>query len=159
MIRRANKEDIEELNQLMHCCFGDRKDATSYKTKTEQYLVYIIDNKIIGMTGLVWSSDYKAFEIAWTCTHPDYRNKHIMHKLFQALLENIDEKVYCSCWHLENNKYINLYKLMKDFEFKQILSTRVAYKRGHNCHYDEQTCKGCNGLNCSCIEELYLRKG
>lgn len=155
-IRQATEVDLPQLKELMLLSFGPREgEDSSVSDQTTKYIVYVIDDKVVAMTGLVYSEEFKSLEIAWTCTHPDCRGKGYMHELFNTLLSDVKEKVYCSCWHLSNKEHINLYKLMRDFGFKQVLDSRVGYAYGHNCYRD---CVCRTKPDCTCKEELYLRQ-
>lgn len=160
VIRLSRDTDKDNIESLMGMCFGYRNDALH--DLQGRYLLacdYIDDNEIIvAMTGLIWSDNYSGYEIDWTCTHPDYRNNGIMHTLFARLLSLTDEDVYCSCWRLNNNNFVNLSSLMFDFDFKEVINTRVTWKRPYNCKSTNH-CVYCKSDNeCTCYEDLYLRK-
>lgn len=160
MIRQATLNDVAKMEELMYSSFGNREDATSFRLHTDKYLVYEVDDKIVAMTGILYSNEYKALEIGWTCTHPDYRQLGIMHKLFEEILKEVKENVYCSCWHLSDREHINLYKLMRDFNFICVARPRVSWVNGHNCHHNmtDNLCTYCTGDGCHCTEELYFRE-
>ena len=158
-IRLSTIKDEKAIEKLMNICFGKREPDKVFKNLQGRYLLVFEDDKLVGMTGLYWSDEYNAFEMDWTCTHPEYRKQGIMHELFKRICNYTDEKIYCSCWRFGGNEKINLYSLMKDFGFEEVLRPRVAYRCGVNCSVDF-ICQGRNdkGLNCYCYEDLYVRK-
>lgn len=158
MIRLSRNSDLKEITELLKTSFGKVEQA--YLNIENRYLLYIEDNKIVAMTGLTSATNYKGLEIDWTCTHPDYRNKGYMHKLFERLIQLTDEDIYCSCWRLSNKEKANLHNLMVDFNFKCINKSEKEWNNdicraeiyGLNCIYYKEN------KNCHCYEDLYLLK-
>lgn len=160
MIRQANINDILQMEELITLSFGRRDDAISFRMHPDKYIVYIEGDKIVAMTGLVYNKQYRGLEIGWTCTHPDFRGMGLMHKLFEFMLKDVEERVYCSCWHLPNREHINLWKLMNDFNFICVTEARVSWVNGFNCHHNktDNLCTECTGGACVCKEELWFRQ-
>ena len=57
MIRYSNKNDIEEVKNLLYKCFGsmvEENQDNAYKNiERGRYLLYIKDNKIVALTSLM----------------------------------------------------------------------------------------------------------
>lgn len=160
MIRESKQSDYNEIKALLEICFGIREENAYLANLENRYILKIVDDRIVALTGLIWDDEYKALEIDWTCTHPDYRHQGHMQELFNYMLDGVTKKVYCSCWRLPG-KEINLKTLMKMFNFKEVINTRVTWCVGHNCHRDETLGNRCvyyKGKNCICCEDLYLRE-
>lgn len=159
-IRLSNETDLEQIKNLMQLGFGYRDYCEPFENLNGRYLVALNEyNQIIAMTGLIWSDIYKGYEIDWTTTHPAYRRKGIMHKLFERICNLTDEEIYCSCWKVPGEDNINLKSLMDYFEFKEVISPRVVWDTRYNCR---KACKSCVykqiGDYCRCSEDLYLRE-
>lgn len=157
MIRKSKESDLDQIKSLIERCFGDRTMFGLYEDIEDRYYIYILDDKIVAITGLGYNEKYNALEVCYTCTHPDHRHKGYMQELFRVMLGGIHEDVYCSCWRLPN-KDINLHTLMYLFNFEKVLKPRVSYKVPYNCQWTDKECVNCTGSNCECWEDLYLRK-
>lgn len=157
MIRYSTEKDIDGIKKVIEKCFGDRVSSECYENLTGRYLLYIIDNEVVALTGLLYSKKYKAFEMDWTGTLPEHRHKGYMQELFKRLLQSTDEDIYCSCWRLPHRD-INLHTLMELFDFECVMSPRVAWAVEYNCSKDIITCVNCTGDNCRCYEDLYIRR-
>ena len=158
-VRLSTEQDSAEIEMLLDSCFGAMSLKDFKENICDRYLLAFIDNRLVGMTGLYFNKDYNGFEVDWTCTHPDYRKKGIMHKLFKRICALTDEDIYCSCWGMRG-KDINLKSVMYDFGFNPVVRNRVTWNLRYNCR------SGRNGdcimshewANCSCYEDLYLRR-
>lgn len=161
-IRYSRESDKESIERLFTACFGDsRHYPDAFENLQGRYLLaFTSDNTLIAMSGLYWSEDYQAYEIDWSCTAPKNRGDGVMHELFKRLCSLTDEPIYCSCWRLEHHEHPNLYGIMKDFGFKEVINRRVTWVNGHNCHCNKLECvsKNLEGT-CECYEDLYLREG
>lgn len=132
-IRLSRETDKYKINELLGLSFGDRNHCGSLDNLTGRYLLAFLDDKLVGMTGLIYSEQYKGYEVDWTCTHPDYRCKGIMHELFSRLCSLTDEIMNCSCWRQQDKDRINLNSLMRDFGFKEVMKPRVTWDSRYNC--------------------------
>lgn len=168
-IRFSREDDKPSIEYLFSLGFGDRTHYPDAFTDLDgKYLLAFTDeNQLIAMTGLTWSDEYQGYEVNWTCTHPDYRRKGVMHELFKRICGLTDEPIYCSCWRVGNNEYPNLYALMKDFGFTEVIRNRVTWDSEYNCRCARKFCayrkvKMVNGKRikepCRCYEDLYLRE-
>ena len=155
-IRLSRNDDKEQIRILMRLCFGERKEDKVFDNLQGRYLLAFENGQLIGMTGLYYSDEYKAYEMDWTCTRPEYRHKGIMHELFRRICSFTDEDIYCSCWRLNGNEQVNLHSLMRDFGFKEVVRNRVSWQRPYNCK-DDFYCVNCSGDECRCYEDLYIR--
>lgn len=166
-IRLSTINDTNAIGDLMHECFGDRDEEDVLTCINGRYLLAFENNKLVAMTGLLWSEQYNGFEIDWTCTAVEYRCKGIMHELFKRLCTLTDEGIYCSCWRYDYDGTVNLQSLMDDFGFKEVLRPRVSYDTDYNCAcgkygycVHQQVTNTVNGIereHCSCYEDLYYR--
>lgn len=160
MIRKSTTDDKEQIQQLMKICFGDKNNLEPYESLEGRYYLYFKENSLVAMTGLTSNSEYRHLEVDWTCTHPEHRHKGYMQELFTHMLTDVKEPIYCSCWRMPNKDKVNLHTIMRLFNFKEVVQSRVHWKIPHNCFLD---CKGgcsyCTGSNCECYEDLYLREG
>lgn len=159
MYRLSNEDDKILIQQLMWMCFGDKKNLEPYEHLQNRYYLYFKDNNLVAMTGLTSNSEYGHLEIDWTCTHPKYRHNGYMQELFNVMLDNVREPVYCSCWRLQYNNKANLHTIMSLFNFKEVIHSRIHWKVPHNCfRCYKGGCSYCTGSDCECYEDLYLRK-
>jgi predicted GNAT family N-acyltransferase len=149
-IRYNTLSDTQQIIDLITLCFGKVSDA--FFCYDKRYLLLIKNDKIIALTGIYKNND-KVLEIDWTCTHPAYRNQGYMYKLFEKLLENIQDPVVCNCWRIKYQD-INLKKLMIKFGFK-LIKKECKYSNNsicnRNCPYDYKD------RLCECYEDLYQR--
>lgn len=160
--RYSTENDKEEIMALIETCFGARNAVNTVSDLDGRYLLAVDNNSIVGMTG-VYSDDTDKDgyypEIDWTCTHPSYRGKGVMHELFKRVLENVTETIYCSCWRIRYNDHVNLYNVIKDFGFE-------PYIIKHKCYYKDINCMHTRGFSCSfyeegychCSEDLWIRR-
>lgn len=156
--RWSSEADSEEVINLLKLCFGNRIGTNAYEHIPGRYLCCIIDGRIVAITGLCFWSEFGKLEIGWTCTHPDYRHRGLMHELFRRIVSTTDEDIYCSCWKIGDNERVNLQSLMDSFGFKLAMSNLqnrnskvfCEQKSKENCPYYSE-----NG--CRCSNDLYLR--
>ena len=52
--------------------------------------------KLVVLSDLIWNNKLQTLEINWACTHPNYKNKGYMQKIFTNMFDNINEDVYCN---------------------------------------------------------------
>lgn len=168
-IRFSTKEDREQIRELTMLCFGDRDHCNILENLHGRYILAFDDeNVLLAMTGLIWSEEYKGYEVNWTCTHPDFQKKGIMHELFKRICSLVDQNIYCSCWRKSENENINLHGLMKDFGFQEVIRNRVTWDSCYNCKAGRDAFCVANKshvengklikVSCRCYEDLYLRK-
>ena len=124
----------------------------------EKYYLKIVDGNVVAMTGLSHDTIFEnGMEIDWTCTHPNYRKNGYMHELFSKMIPLTSKNIYCSCWKLDNKENVELHSLMKAFDF-QCLSKGYITCDLTKCKFTDIF--GCVNYkpNCSCQEDLYIRK-
>lgn len=153
--RLSKLDDKEKIDELMKLCFGEREDYKVFENLSGRYLLAFDDDKLVAMTGLYYNKEYNWYEMDWTCTHPDYQHKGVMHELFARICSYTDEDIYCSCWRLGGNEHVNLHSLMRDFGFVEVVKNRFTWRKSYNCNL---FCVNCNGNDCKCYEDLYLRR-
>ena len=157
MIRKSTTQDRERIEELMHVCFGD-KDFEAYENLEGRYYLYIVNNEIVAMTGIIYTNAYKGLEIDWTCTHPKHRHKGYMQELFKEMLKDLKKDVYCSCWRIVDKDRANLQTLMEMFRFEKVVDTRTHWKNTYNCFRENKNNCVYHHENCECYEDLYLRR-
>ncbi len=156
MIRYSKREDKEQIKDLLYLCFGEMvvNEGAYDNIENGRYLCYVVDDKVVAITGFCHDDEFNGIQITWTCTHPDYRHRGYMQELFKRLLATTDERIYCSCWCIADTE-ANLFSIMKMFGFRKVMGD---YKRRwirHHCN-----CKtDCpyRRENCFCSNDLYLR--
>ena len=158
VIRKSAVLDESAIKDLFLLCYGFKWCISELlDTLDNRYYLLFDDDELVAMTGLIYSEEYMALEVDWTCTHPDYRHKGYIQRLFSEMLKDIDENVYCSCWRLNNKDKPNLYSIMKIFGFEKVIEPEHSYQASHNCHCPND-CKFSLGNSCVCWTDLYLRK-
>lgn len=163
IIRKTNEQDIKTIWYLIEQCFGERKRSIipDEQIINGNYLLALIDDKPVAMTGLVFNESLQALELGWTCTLPEYRQQGIMHSLIEHIITWTDEKIYCSAWHLSNKKHINLYHIISDYGFEGVVPARVTCNSKYNCCETlGMRCVNYQSVNhapCTCTEDLWLR--
>lgn len=168
-IRFSKEEDKEQIRELIMLSFGGRDHCNVLENLKGRYLLaFDEEDHLLGMTGLIWEDEYNAYGVDWTCTHPEHRNKGVMHELFKRICALTDEDIYCSCWRQSNKEKINLYSLMHDFGFEEVIKNRVTWDSRYNCKSGR--CGVCVAQKshiehgkliqkpCRCYEDLYLRR-
>ena len=158
-IRLSRDEDKEQIKGLLMLCFGDRSHYDCLENLNGRYLLAFESDNLIGMTGLNYNAQKKRYEVDWTGTHPEYQGKGVMHELFKRICALTDEDIYCSCWRHQGSSRINLYSLMRDFGFREVIKSALT----HNCISDNSYCvaqKVVDGKreHCRYYEDLYLRE-
>lgn len=110
-VEELKKEDIKECYELCKLCFNEAyglEEVTSLfdelkEDKKYRFIVAKLEGKIVGYVSIVMA--YNLFdgkrpfmELWWVCTHPEYRRKKIMTKLFEEIdriaKENNCELIY-----------------------------------------------------------------
>lgn len=158
-VRFSAYEDKDDIEKLITLCFGERVHSGVLDNLNGRYLLVFEENKLIAMTGLSYSEIYQGYEIDWTCTHPQYQHKGVMHVLFERVCSLTDEDIYCSCWRLENKENANLHALMRDFGFKEVIRNRASFDSRYNCKSARTYCVYAKDkTHCMCYEDLWLRK-
>ena len=158
-IRNAEKSDKDELQELFRSCFGRIAEMNgSLDYIVSRYKVAIEDNKIVAVSGIlpVEQSNYQGYEITWTCSDYDYRGKGYITTILRDCLQELpDDKipVYCSCWRVQSNPFINMIYVMNSLGFREVFKNRLNYVHKHtkeciDCVYDSD--------NCFCCEDLWI---
>lgn len=168
-IRFSTEKDKPQICELIKLCFDGRENHNGIKDLNGRYLLaFDKECNVLAMTGLMWSNEYNAYEIDWTCTHPKHRKSGIMHELFKRICALTDEAIYCSCWRLSDDRKINLYSLMRDFGFQEVITNRATWDVKYNCtcgagtycmgRKSKTTSDSLEKSSCRCYEDLYLRE-
>lgn len=160
-IRLSTEADKSSISTLMSYCFGDREQYGALDDLNSRYILAFDEDILVAMTGIIFNTDYNAFEIDWTCTHPQYQRRGIMHELFKRVCNLTDEVIYCSCWRYENEPQVNLHSLMRDFGFKEVVRNKISCDSRYNCPASRSGL--CAAFNvdaeyCRCYEDLYVRE-
>jgi hypothetical protein len=143
----------------MYTCFGNIYKNEPLKNLDGRYYMYFVEDKLVAMTGLADDGEYYSMQVDWTCTLPEYRHKGYMQELFEVMLKDVKEDVYCSCWRLPCNDKVNLHTLMDLFGFEEVIHSKNHWKVPHNCTaINKKNCIDYTGECCECYEDLFLRK-
>lgn len=157
MIRKSRQSDYSDIRRLIELCFGNREAFGAYDDLDGRYIMCFVDDQLVAMSGINDSSRFNASEIDWTCTHPDYRHKGYMQKLFKYMLADIKTDVYCSCWRIADSSRVNLQTLMDMYNFQEVVHEREHCIVPHNCHFkNKRDCAYFTTGHCECYEDLYL---
>lgn len=160
-IRNAKESDKDELQKLFKSCFGRIAEINgSLEPLESRYKVAIEDDKIVAVSGIlpVAQSNYQGYEITWTCCNTAYRGRGYITAILRECLKELPDDeipVYCSCWRIQSNPFINMIHVMNSLGFKEVSRNRINYIHGHtkecvDCLYD---CK-----DCFCCEDLWILK-
>lgn len=158
-IRNIKETDKKELQKLFKSCFGRIAEINgSLESIDSRYKVAIQDEKIVAVSGIlpVEQSNYQGYEITWTCCDTKYRGRgYITAILRECLKELPDDKIpiYCSCWRIQSNPFINMIHVMNSLGFKEVSRNRINYVHGHT-----KECADClyNCKDCFCCEDLWI---
>lgn len=158
IIRDIKQSDKEELRKLFKSCFGNIAEINGSLDHLEsRYKVAIEDDKIIAVSGIlpVEQSNYQGYEITWTCCDTAYRGKGYITAILRKCLNELpDDKIplYCSCWRIQSNPFINMIYVMRSLGFKEVSRNRLNYIHGHS-----KECIDClyNCDKCFCCEDLW----
>ena len=160
-IRNAKETDKAELQELFRSCFGRIAEINgSLEPIDSRYNVAIEDDKIVAVSGIlpVEQSSYQGYEITWTCCDTKYRGRgYITAILRECLKELPDDEIplYCSCWRVQSNPFINMIHVMRGLGFEEVSRNRLNYIHKHS-----KECVGClyNIEGCFCCEDLWMLK-
>ena len=158
MIRLSTESDRDSIKGLVELCFGNRLQCGYLDYLDGRYHLNIVDGKLVAMSGLNSNTSYEnGLEVDWTCTHPDYRKCGYMHEIFEQMIPLTNGNIYCSCWHLEGKENVELYSLMRDFNFECIKPAHKIGRAGYCSFSNNVDCVNYK-KNCNCQEDLFLRK-
>ena len=137
LFRTAVENDREQLEQLFYEGFGimaKRNGALSwiegrYTVAELQNDSAVPDNssgKIIAVSGILGleQSDYNGYGITWTCTKKEYRKQGLIVEILRQCGEKLPDDnipLYCKCWKIADNEYINLGSVMKRLNMNKLM--------------------------------------
>ncbi len=131
-IRKMNLEDFDQIKKSLETDFDNFWSPSvlemSLKYEDSFYLVAILDNEIVGFAGYRVILD--TADIENIVVKKSFRNKNIGTKLFEALIESIENskiKIINLEVNQENTVAIKLYK---NFGFKE-QGIRKNYYKNH----------------------------
>lgn len=158
-IRNAKESDKAELQELLKSCFGSIAEISdSLEPVNSGYKVAIEDDKIVAVLGILpmEQSSYQGYEIAWTCSDYSHRGRGYITTILRACLQDLpDDKipVYCSCWRVQSNPFINMIYVMNSLGFKEVARNRINYIQRHS-----KECIDCiyESKDCFCCEDLWI---
>lgn len=163
-IRYSRESDALAIKELVLLCFCEVDMEEILSDLRSRYLLAFDGEKLVGMSGLMWSDVYRCMEIDWSCVHPQYRHKGIMNSLIQRICSMTDETICCSCWRLHGKTEPNIAGVLRNFGFEVALPSVKAWDSRYNCSKGQFTCgyvpkmeiAECYGA-CRCYEDLYIR--
>lgn len=158
-IRNAKETDKAELQELFRSCFGRIAEINgSLEPIDSRYKVAIEDDKIVAVSGIlpVEQSSYQGYEITWTCCDTKYRGRGYITAILRKCLKELpDDEIplYCSCWRVQSNPFINMIHVMRSLGFEEVSRNRLNYIHKHS-----KECVGClyNIEGCFCCEDLWM---
>ena len=161
IIRQVKEKDTTEILELYKSCFGrldELKDSILPNGKiNKNYKVVIEDNKIVAVGGIVSleESRYQGYEVGWVCTDIHYRNKGYMIEILKQSIKELPEDnlpIYCDCWRIQSNPFINMIYVMQKLGFKEVLRDTNKYKALYS-----KDCLGClyEQADCYCSTDLW----
>lgn len=159
-IRYSCSKDIEEVSRLLLSCFGEMviKEKAFDGIPYGKYLLMFNkeNNELVAMSGLCHSNEFPGPQMTWSCTKPEYRHKGLMKELFKRVLITTDQDIYCNCWRIGKNDFVNLHAVMDLFGFVKIDSDVIS-RESRTCNVKSQ-CPYYNS-SCCCHNDTYMRKG
>lgn len=162
IFRYATKHDENAIRRLLLQCFGEfaiMRGALSYVEGRYIVAEYHHNNisEIVAMTGIIMSNRYDGYEITWTCTAKEHRQKGLIVKMleeFEKLLPDDKLPIYCECWRMDGNDKPNLSSVMKHMGMHEIINGIYIFS---SCYFIE--CKDCIHYkeSCQCYNDLYRK--
>lgn len=133
-IRFPVESDYENLKALWQTVFDDTKESLDYffrNTISPERVLVVFDGSVPVSTLYMLESDilndgksYSAYYIYAVCTHPDYRGKGLMKKLFQELFE------------IAKSRSIDYLFLVPEEEYLFGIYEKLGFKKGF-AYYEE----------------------
>ena len=154
--RLSTQDDSEDIRTLVKMCFCERDYIQYLKQASDldgRFLLAFDGCQLVAMSGLIYSREYKAFEINYSCVILSHRGRGIMTKMVELLCSLTDDKIYCSSWRTGDK--IHMHRALKSNGFKEVMRDRVKYDKDHNCHYRSIIAFG---HSCKCSEDLWIRE-
>ncbi len=165
IIRKAENNDKNELERLFLECFGQlaiKEGALKYIEN--RYTVAETNHgnkkKIVAVSGIIpiEKSSFQGYEITWTCTSKDYRERGLIVKIIEECESKlIDDHIplYCDCWRIKDNDRINMFYVMQKLGMHEVINSRIKRKKTHcksceKCIYDSE--------GCFCYGDLYMKE-
>ena len=161
--RKSKENDRDGLADLFAENFGALAlNGGALQPIAGRYWVAVDDDgAIVAATGILplKKSDYKGYEVTWTCTREQHRGKGLIVAMLQkaeAELPDDNLPLYCSCWRIRDNPEINMASVMKHMNMREVLRDRYRRQSAHNA-----CCRGCplsaKTKDCYCSEDLYMK--
>lgn len=71
---------------------------------------------------------------------------------YKVAIEDDKIPVYCSCWRVQSNPFINMIYVMNSLGFKEVVRNRLNYSQSYT------KCEGCPNEveGCFCCEDLWI---
>ncbi len=139
-IRFPVESDYENLKALWQTAFDDTKESLDYffrNTISPERVLAVFDGRVPVSALYMLESDilndgksYSAYYIYAVCTHPDYRGKGLMKKLFQELFEIAKSRSIDYLFLVPEEEY--LFGIYEKLGFKKgfAYSERAVFKKG-----------------------------
>lgn len=163
ILRYSTAADAAAVDSLIRICFGDR----SYRGVTDnlegRYLLAVMDDKVVGMSGIGKpENEYCGLEVDWTCVHPDYRKQGIVTALLSELLaakseSSYEGRIYYSAWRTwDRPGKERMDGVLAKMGFQRAVVNEFNWVNGHNCRFScrEQCVHYQKG--CSCGQDLWV---
>ena len=144
-----------EMEEFYKKYFTDEEVKDEIEKEAE-FIITKDNDKIVAITSLLSpeQSQYKGYEIGYTCTDENYRKQGLCTKMIAEIINSLpkDVSIFASCWRIRDNE-INMKSVMNRLGFKEVQKARVWYDYRYNkdcasCPYKQKDCK--------CYEDLYV---
>lgn len=160
VLRDAIPEDRPKVQKVLEECFGSYfMIGQGLDVVGKHYKVIEVGNRVVAFSGILppTQTTFDGYEISWTGCLQEYRKHGYITKIIKACLEEIPNDgmpVYCSCWRVKDNSYINLHGVMQGLGFKEIERATNPLRITDNNYQ----CIGCvnNCADCYCYNDLYI---
>lgn len=168
LIREATEADREQIERLFQEGFGNIANRNGALSCIEgQYAVAELhkhyigsddESEIVAVSGIrdLDHSDFKGYEINWTCTTKEYRKQGLIVQILKKCMDSLKDDgmpLYCDCWKVGAND-ISMKSVMKHLGMHKVVAERI--KRDYSYSTD---CSGCpyEDEECFCCVDLYMR--
>lgn len=171
VIRKPTRDEFPEVVAIAQACLGD--GYLSLKDYHDQYLVLILDDKIVGFCSFDFYGEDESTEflvdgeeeqsedayIDSVAVLPEARNNHYGTTLVGAALGHLIQSgahaVRVIAWRPRHKQRSNLSRCLERNGFEQIGVVKQAYAKGGDFTWN---CTVCGPCVCECDAEIYRKE-
>lgn len=157
--RKSKAGDAAEIEALFKSCFYDfdadeESDVNPLYNLDGRYIVAVVDNKIVGISGICYNEKLDRYDVDYLCVQKEYRGNGLTEHMFSMLVPNYEDKeiwfeAWRSTWDARAESFFS------KFGFKRYQKNYLIYaKRFHKC----SNCVLDTGADCTCITDLYVHE-